>query len=138
MRRLPMLPKEVSARAAKAATLAGSTYTGCRRDGMSQGRLPTASAARVRAARRGSLVNRELLVNRGFLGDERFLVNLGLLVKQGFLVNRAAGTATRAVMARAAKPPITAGRRARDRRAAPRRETRSGASMARRTQGRAA
>src|ERR1700683_4570144 len=88
MSRLPMPPKGVSARAANAATLAGSTYTGRRRDGMNQGRLPMASVARVTAARRV------------------------------LLVRTAAGIATRAVMAMAAKPPITAGRRARARRAA--------------------
>src|SRR5579859_8045361 len=109
MRRLPRLPKGVSARDANAATLAGSTYTGCRRDGISQGRLPTASAARTRAAPRGFPVR---------IGRWEGLVRT---VRPGLAVRVEAGMATRAVMVRAAKPPITAGRRARDRRAAPRR-----------------
>jgi hypothetical protein len=98
----------VSARAANAATLAGSTYTGCRRDGMSHGRLPVTRAPRPTTTRRT------------------------------LAASRTPGTTISAVTVIAANPPTTAGTRARASRAAPRHDVWPGASTARRTQGRPA
>src|ERR1700678_2662664 len=115
MSRLPTLPNGVSARAANAATPAGSVYTACSTDGMSQGKLPTASAVSGTA----TAASRLLLT----------------------AVVAATGTTTSAVIAIAANPPATAGNSATASRAAPRQEVRgarSGLSMARSTQGRPA
>src|ERR1700677_3172261 len=57
MTRLPKLPNGVSALAANAATLAGSTYTECSKDGTSHGRQPATRAARAITVFRTSLIS---------------------------------------------------------------------------------
>ena len=106
--RLPNAPNGVSARAANAATPAGSAYTGCSRDGMSHGRLPAAS--------RPSAV------------PARFMLPL----------RSEAGTTTSAVTVIAANPPTIAGIMTSASRAAPRQDARSGLVAACSTQGRPA
>ena len=98
----------MSARAANAATPPGSTYTVCCSEGMSHGKLPAASAASAMAARRA------------------------------LLVNSTAGTRTRAVIAIAANPPITAGTSDRHNRPVQRHGASSGLTTSRSTQGRPA
>src|SRR5690242_21222761 len=91
MSTLPAEPNGVSARAANAATPAGSAYTGRSSDGISHGRLATPiTASAIPAAR-----------HRGGPGPADRIA-----------LKAAAGSATRAEMVIAAKPPTAAGSRA--------------------------
>src|SRR5512146_743001 len=105
MARLPTEPNGVSARAAKAATPAGSAYTGRSSDGTSQGRLATTRTAPATAT---DLTAWPGVPRRRVAGPAA--------------PRAAAGTATRAVTASAANPPAAAGTSASASRPAPRQD----------------
>src|SRR5579871_14437 len=114
--RLPREPNGVSARAANAATPAGSAYTGRSRDGISHGRLPTASTPSAAA-------------------PARTRCRAGCRVPAG-LARIAAGSTTSAEIVIAAKPPAIAGSSARPRRPAPRQDATGPVVTARSAHGR--
>jgi hypothetical protein len=104
----------VSARAANAATPAGSAKTACGKDGISQGRLPTASTK--------SAVVADVMRRHG--GPPG--------------ASTAAGMTTSAETAIAANPPTAAGSSARPSRPAPRQDATGPVMTARSAQGRPA
>ena len=125
MSRLPGTPNGVSARAANAATPDGASYTGCSRDGISQGRLRptrTASTVRTRSAAPPGRLMPLAPAPAGARGPAR----------------AAAGRMASALMLIAANPPMHAGSSARLSRPAPRHETTSCASTDLSAQGRPA